>query len=184
VIGDNPSQFTANPENPVDTVAWDDAQEFLKRLQAVLPGCTAALPTEAEWEYACRAGTDTPFSFGNSITDKQANFRATHPYAGEKKGKFREETVAAKHFPPNQWGLYQMHGNVWEWCADDLRKYETMQTDPRGPEPDDELANRAVRGGSWRTEGSRVRSAYRNIGYRGKRYSFHGFRFLLRSQPP
>jgi formylglycine-generating enzyme required for sulfatase activity len=180
VMGYNPSQFK-NPENPVETVSWDNAQEFLKTLEKSLPGSRAVLPSEAEWEYACRAGTETPFSFGNTIDVHQANFKATHPYADGPKGMWRQHTVAVRNFPANQWGLYQMHGNVWEWCADDLRTYgEAAATDPRGPVPDDPDANRVVRGGSWRTEGRRIRSAYRIVGYRGKRYSFHGFRFVLR----
>lgn len=182
LIDDNPSEFKSSPENPVETVTWDEAQEFLNRLQSLLPGCTPALPTEAEWEYACRAGTETPFNFGETITDKQANFRGTHPYPGVKKGRYLQQTVPVKKFPPNSWGLYQMHGNVWEWCADDLRSYEGTEIDPVGPIPENADANRVVRGGSWRSEGWRLRSAYRNIGYRGKRFSFHGFRFLLKPQ--
>src|SRR5581483_1937574 len=182
VMDNNPSEFKNDLQNPVETVTWDDTQEFLNRLQLLLPNCAAVLPTEAEWEYACRAGTNSPFSFGSTISPTQANFNGEHPYSDTKRGLYRKRTVPVKALPANAWGLYQMHGNVWEWCADDLRKFDgAMQVDPYGPMPDDPDANRVVRGGSWRTIAHRARSASRVTGYRGKRYGFHGFRFALKS---
>ncbi|MER2603391.1 MAG: formylglycine-generating enzyme family protein, partial [Candidatus Competibacter phosphatis] len=121
VMGSNPSAFKENAQRPVEQVSWNDVQGFLRRLEALLPGCRADLPTEAEWEYACRAGAETPFSFGEQITPEQVNYNGEHPYAGGKKGLYRQQTVPVKSLPPNAWGLYEMHGNVDEWCADGQR---------------------------------------------------------------
>jgi formylglycine-generating enzyme required for sulfatase activity len=145
-----------------------------------LPGVVAELPTEAEWEYACRAGSETPFHFGATISPEQANYDGNHPYAGGRKGEYRQKTVPVKSFAPNDWGLYEMHGNVWEWCADGLRDYadETVE-DPRGPEG--EVATRVVRGGSWADEARWLRSASRFGWHRDLRYESRGFRFALRS---
>jgi formylglycine-generating enzyme required for sulfatase activity len=128
----------------------------------MLSGVTLELPTEAEWEYACRAGSETPFSFGATISPAQANYDGNHPYAGGEKGLYREKTVPVKSFAPNDWGLYEMHGNVWEWCADGQRQYDSeLHENPRGPEDKD--APRVVRGGSWNDQpgGCAPRSATR-----------------------
>ena len=122
VMGKNPSRFKG-PERPVENVSWDDVQGFIARLNERVPGLELRLPTEAEWEYACRAGTQTPFWFGDNITPEQANYDGNYPYAGGKKGLYREQTVEVKALPANGWGLYQMHGNVWEWCADWFGEY-------------------------------------------------------------
>ena len=155
VTGDNPSHFKG-ADRPVEQVSWNDVGTFLEKLEALVPGCRAELPTEAEWEYACRAGTMTPFSFGETITPEQVNYDGKYPYAGGKKGLYRKETVAVKSLPPNPWGLYEIHGNVWEWCADGLRKYEQAPAvDPGGPE--DKEAHRACPGrllGRLRQEGA------------------------------
>ncbi|MCM8635550.1 formylglycine-generating enzyme family protein [Accumulibacter sp.] len=180
--GDNPSAFQEDARNPVENVSWDEvsgAGGFLQRVAALAPGVVAELPTEAEWEYACRAGSETPFHFGATISPEQANYDGNHPYAGGRKGEFRQKTVPVKSFAPNGWGLHEMHGNVWEWCADGLREYadETVE-DPRGPEGD---ATRVVRGGSWFVGAWGLRSAYRLGGLRDYRDDFQGFRFALRS---
>ena len=182
VTGGNPSRFKEDLQNPVEQVSWDDVDGFLRRLEALLPGVKAALPTEAEWEYACRAGTKTAFSFDDAITPEQANYDGSQAYAGGATGEYREKTVPVKTFAANPWGLYQMHGNVWEWCADGHRTYDDVpQTDARGPEGD---APRALRGGSWRDEPRWLRSACRYVNERDRRYVNVGFRFSLRSTSP
>ncbi len=117
VLGENPSRFTG-AERPVEQVSWEGTQRFLERLNAVLTDGAFRLPTEAEWEYACRAGTTTPFWFGEQITPEQVNYDGNHPYAWGRHGVCRSETVPVQALPCNGWGLYQMDGNVWEWCQD------------------------------------------------------------------
>ncbi len=178
VMGSNPSQFKNDPQNPVEQVSWDDVQGFLREVEKRLPGVKADLPTEAEWEYACRGGSETAFSWGDGIDPSQANYLATESYAGGPTGEWRQTTVAVKSFDPNRWGLYQMHGNVWEWCADGPRDYDgASQVDPRGAEGG---APRAVRGGSWIDHPLRLRAACHD-GLWGVRAHFLGFRFSLRS---
>jgi formylglycine-generating enzyme required for sulfatase activity len=120
VMGDNPSHFKGNARNPVENVSWDDCGKFLTRINDRVRGLDLRLPSEAEWEYACRAGTTTPFSFGDMITPDQVNYNGNDPYLdlGGSKGLYRKETVPVGSLPANPWGLYEMHGNVWEWCAD------------------------------------------------------------------
>lgn len=182
VMGGNPSRFD-DPEQPVESVSWHDVQEFLRRLEALLPGCHADLPAEAEWEYACRAGTTTPFSFGERIATEEVNYNGNYPYADGTTEQYRRETVPVKSLPPNPWGLYEMHGNVWEWCADGLRTYDgEPQVDPRGPE--DAETPRAYRGGCWIFSAGIARSACRDADPLGFAYSNRGFRLCLRSIEP
>ncbi|WP_153163368.1 formylglycine-generating enzyme family protein [Zoogloea sp. 1C4] len=182
VMGSNPSNFTDDPQNPVEKVSWDDVQGFLREVEKRLPGVKADLPTEAEWEYACRAGSDTAFSWGDGITLDQANYRATESYANGPTGEYRKKTVPVKSYAPNAWGLYQMHGNVWEWCADGPRQYDgAPQVDPRGPAGDEAEALRALRGGSWIVDPRWLRAAFRGHWRRGVRDGSRGFRFSLRS---
>ncbi len=178
VMGDNPASFKG-VQRPVESVSWDDVQAFFGRLKNERPGLELRLPTEAEWEYACRAGTDTPFWFGDKITPEQVNYDGNFPYAGGEKGRYREETVDVKSLPRNGWGLYQMHGNVLEWCADWYSEYpsETM-IDPIGS---DKGASRVLRGGGWGDFGRIVRSAFRlGLGPARRGFNF-GFR-LARGQ--
>ncbi len=181
--GKNPSKFQQDECNPVEQVSWDDVSSFLQRVASLVPGVVAELPTEAEWEYACRAGSKTPFSFGATITPEQANYDGNSPYAGGEKGEYRQKTVPVKSFAPNGWGLYEMHGNVREWCADGMRTYDgNDQENPRGPEGGS--APRVVRGGSWRILARWLRSASRLVRPRGLRLEDlddQGFRFALRS---
>ena len=186
--GKNPSEFADDPLNPVDSVSWDDVQAFVAKLQPLLPpGCVAALPTEAEWEYSCRAGTSTPFSFGDDITPEQANYEGNYPYRAGGKGQYRNRTVPVKSLPANAWGLHEMHGNVWEWCADGgQRRYGTTAEgqaveDPVQPPEQGPEAHRALRGGSWALSARIVRSAYRIAYPRDDRYRDIGFRLALRS---
>jgi formylglycine-generating enzyme required for sulfatase activity len=178
--GKNPSHFTDNPNNPVEQVSWYDVQEFLRRVETLVPGCIAALPTEAQWEYACRAGTTTPFSFGEQITPELANYDGNYPYAGGEKREYRGSPAAVRSFPANAWGLYEMHGNVCEWCVDGLREYgEDPQEDPEGP--GGKSVDRAVRGGSGYSLAWWARSADRNALEPAHAYHYVGFRLCLRS---
>ncbi|MGZ4976828.1 MAG: formylglycine-generating enzyme family protein [Methylobacter sp.] len=182
VIGNNLSCFKDDLQQPVETVSWHEVQEFLRRLQSLLPGCQADLPSEAEWEYACRAGTTTPFSFGANINPEQVNYNGDVPYAGGERGEFREKTVAVKSLPANPWGLYEMHGNVWEWCKDGLRIYDReAQLDPLGPVAGGEEEPRCVRGGAWSVSAGWSRSANRGGDQPDEAASIMGFRFCLRS---
>ena len=118
------------------------------------------LPTEAEWEYACRAGTTTPFSTGNNVTTSQANYDGNYPYNNNAKGTYREKTTPVGSFASNAWGLYDMHGNVWEWCWDWYGSYSSgAQTDPVGASSG---SDRVFRGGSWYYNAGYVRSAGRS----------------------
>ena len=189
VMGSNPSDFKDDPQNPVERVSWDDVASeggFLRRLELLLPGMVASLPTEAEWEYACRGGTETAFNWGSdTITREQANYNASIVYSKGLTSECRQKTVPVKSFAPNAWGLYQMHGNVWEWCADGLRSYDgTPQENPRGQYSDGENAPRVVRGGSWGDSPHWLRAAFRRWWHRGRRLHDRGFRLLLRSTSP
>ena len=176
-MGENPSRFSDDPRNPVENVSWDDAQQFITKLNQRYPNLNACLPSEAQWEYACRAGTTTAFSFGDNITPEQVNYNGTYPYSDGKRGLNRERTVPVASLPPNPWGLYEVHGNVWEWCEDWHGDNQThLQMDPRGS---DNGANRVLRGGSWIDEGGYVRSASRYGDLPGERRSRNGFRLAL-----
>jgi formylglycine-generating enzyme required for sulfatase activity len=160
---------------PVDRVdLWqsnkDDrnhCQGFLKKLDALVKGTgTFRLPTEAQWEYACRAGTATPFYFGEHINADQANVRGDYSVWDGKKGVARQKTVEVGSLPPNAWGLHEMHGNVWEWCEDlygDYPKNANTQTDPSGPAKGDRRAKRVLRGGAFCHLMVESRSAYRRL---------------------
>ncbi|WP_246259604.1 formylglycine-generating enzyme family protein [Oxynema aestuarii] len=153
--------FEDSQERPVERVNWYDAVEFCRRLSK-LTGREYRLPSEAEWEYACRAGTTTPFYFGETITGELANYCASTTYAEEPKGQFREQTTPVGQFPPNAFGLYDLHGNVWEWCADSWhRNYEGAPRDGSAWVSDND--NRyPLRGGSWSFNPLFCRSAYRD----------------------
>jgi formylglycine-generating enzyme required for sulfatase activity len=179
---DNSSSFNDDSLNPVDNVSWDDVQAFLERAQAMLPGVRLELPTEAEWEYACRAGSETSFSFGATISPAQANYEGNHPYGSANQSLSRETSVPVKSFAPNDWGLYEMHGNVWEWCADGQRPYNSeLHENPRGPMTGHSSAPRVMRGGFWNYRAGWLRSAFRLQALRGDRDDALGFRFCLRS---
>lgn len=143
-MGGNPSRCEGE-FLPEETVSWQDTTAgFLPALNALVPGQELALPTEAQWEYACRAGRVTPFWFGDNITPEQVNCDGNHPYLGGEKGRCRRQTVEVKALAANGCGLCQMHGNVWEWCANWLARYAA--TDPQGS-PSGHA--RALRGGDW-----------------------------------
>jgi formylglycine-generating enzyme required for sulfatase activity len=175
VLGSNPSHFKGD-DRPVEKVSWDDCQEFCKKL-AERDGKRYRLPTEAEWEYACRAGTTTPFHFGATISTDQANYDGNYTYGKGKKGKYREETTPVGSFPANAWGLYDMHGNVLEWCQDWHGPYPSGDIkDPQGPNNGDA---RVLRGGSWYFLPRRCRSADRGGSAAASRIFVAGCRLVL-----
>ena len=177
VMGENPSGFKG-PDHPVESISWRDCQNFLKRLNQRLPGLDLTLPSEAQWEYACRADTTTPFSFGINITLEQVNYDGNYPYAGGKKGLYRQQTVPVASLPPNRWGLYEMHGNVREWCQDHWHDdYQGAPADGSAwEEGRDTDTDRVLRGGSWSDNTRNMRAAFRyrvhpvghyvNVGFR------------------
>ena len=158
-----PSRFK-DDNLPVEKVSWYDAVEFCARLSNHT-GREYRLPSEAEWEYACRAGTTTPFHFGETIAGDLANYRASSIFADEPKGEYREQTTPVGQFLPNGFGLHDMHGNVWEWCLDGRHdNYEGAPTDgsawvKSGNENDNR--SRVLRGGSWYSDPVGCRSAFR-----------------------
>jgi formylglycine-generating enzyme required for sulfatase activity len=182
VMGTDPSSFKG-PNRPVENVSWDDCQEFCQRLTAHLVGkVTVRLPSEAEWEYACRAGTTTAFYFGDVINTDLANYDGNHSWNGAPKGNYREQTTDVGLFPPNAWGLFDMHGNVWEWCEDRFGYYdEDDQTNPvllEGETVEEEEVQdwRVVRGGAWRFFPQYCRAACRDGHGQGDRNSDSGCR--------
>ncbi|HBT88562.1 formylglycine-generating enzyme family protein [Desulfobacter sp.] len=177
VTGKNPSRFKEEgPEYPVENVSWNDANAFIDRLNSLVSGLGARLPSEAEWEYACRAGTDTPFWFGRELTPDKANYDGTRPYNKGPKGEYREKTVPVKFFEQNPWGLYQMHGNVWEWCQDRWHGNYNGAPDDGSAWEDGDTNSRVCRGGSWFYGGRGLRSAYRNYGHHGIGSDSYGLR--------
>ncbi|NEQ40695.1 MAG: SUMF1/EgtB/PvdO family nonheme iron enzyme [Okeania sp. SIO3I5] len=177
IMGENPSYFQGK-KRPVESVSWHDATEFCQQLSQKT-GNNYRLPSESQWEYACRAGTTTPFYFGETITSELANYNGNYNYGNSPKSQYRQETTDVGSFPPNDFDLYDMHGNVWEWCADDWHKnYEGAPTDGSAWLENDEKEHYPLlRGGSWYVDPYSCRSAYRfnnfkrhlrnvNIGFR------------------
>ena len=165
-------------QRPVVNVSWNDAMAFCQRLR-LRTGKNYTLPSEAQWEYACRAGTTTPFHFGETISSELANYNGTETYGDGPEGEHRRQTTDVGIFPPNAWGLHDMHGNVWEWCADHwYANYEGAPDDGR-PWLDEnarEDESRLLRGGSWDDRPRGCRSACRSGIRPGVRNSYIGFR--------
>jgi formylglycine-generating enzyme required for sulfatase activity len=156
-----PSHFKGD-NRPVEKVSWYEAVEFCDRLQQHT-GRPHRLPSEAEWEYACRAGTTTPFHFGKTLTTEVANYDGNYTYADSLKGEYREETTLVDQFElANAFGLCDMHGNVWEWCQDHYGEYDQTPTNGRAWLTDNEQAYRILRGGSWRGYSRNCRAACRS----------------------
>ncbi len=171
----NPSNFKG-AKRPVEQVSWYEAQEFCDRL-AQKTKRPYRLPTEAEWEYACRAGTTTPFYFGNTISIKLANYDGNYTYANGVKGEYREKTTPVDHFKiANAWGPCDMHGNVWEWCQDHSGNYEDTPKDGSAWLTGQSDAPRVRRGGSWGTYPGFCRSAYRGLNGPDNSNDYLGFR--------
>jgi formylglycine-generating enzyme required for sulfatase activity len=161
VMGASPSHFTSCPKCPVENVNFFDVQQFLSKLSARSKTHRFRLPTEAEWEYACRARTTGPFSTGENLTTFEANYNGTQPYASFAAGEYRQKTTVVGAFPLNPWGLADMHGNVWEWTADWYGPYSdgrATNIDPRGPAAGEK---RVIRGGSWYFDANSARCGLR-----------------------
>ncbi|WP_313950143.1 formylglycine-generating enzyme family protein [Accumulibacter sp.] len=190
VMASNPSRFSVgnsehpgSPQHPVEQVSWNDitspSSGFLARLQSFSQGVPPELPSEAEWEYACRAGTRSAFSFGDEVTTAQVHY---NPNYRDKVGAFwagSGMTAAVKTLPANAWGLYETHGNLGEWCADLI----DGDDDAIIEESSHDLAQRAIRGGSWFHGTERARSAAQGAVEANTRSPVVGFRFLLRESP-
>jgi len=171
-----PAEFQGATK-PVVLVSRDDSEKFFKALgqREAKDGRNYSLPTEAQWEYACRAGSTTPFSFGETISTDQANYDGGYTYADGKQGETRGKTVAVGSLPANAWGLHEMHGNVSEWCHDWHAEYVGgPETDPKGPEKG--VREHVIRGGAWRSYPGACRSACRLQAHSQLRKSHVGFR--------
>ena len=204
VMGFNPSKFTDSPYLPVENVTWFDAVGLCNKLSeldgyqacyqidkvekdgdsiksaevVLIPGATGyRLPTEAEWEYACRAGTTTAFSFGDNVKTYQVNYDGKSPYNGAAEGTRRQKPIEIDAMKANAWGLSQMHGNVWEWCQDWRGKYDSGPiSDPLGPSTG---SVRVGRGGTWNFSATQCRSAQRIHSLPSGRDGNLGFRVAL-----
>jgi len=176
-LNPDPSRFKGE-NRPVERVSWEDAVEFCARL-AQATGKEYRLPSEAEWEYACRGGTRTPFHYGETITSDLANYDGNSTYAEEAAGEYRRETTPVGSFPPNSFGIYDMHGNVLEWCADPWHdNYEGAPKDGSvWRENGNDNYSHVMRGGSWVVNSRVCRSGFRFYFVRRDVFSGHvGFR--------
>jgi formylglycine-generating enzyme required for sulfatase activity len=173
LMGRNTSHFKGD-HLPVENVSWERARDFIQRLNSRVPakGWKWALPTEAQWEYACRAGTRTPFYFRRTLHGKDANCQSSYPVGTE--GPALRKTSAVCRYAANAWGLYDMHGNVYEWCNDAWDGFSKLSggTDPLGTSG----ALRVNRGGSWRSLPEHCRAAFRNKNAPNHKFSNLGFR--------
>lgn len=199
VMGSNPSWFKDNenlseelrnkqsdnpafdkPDYPVEHVSWFDCSNFLEKASA-LAGCLLRFPTEAEWEYACRAGSSDAYCWGWALNGDWANVDGRHPCASEIEGPFLEHPSPVGSYPPNAWGLYDMHGNVFEWTQDFYGEYpDTAVLDPKGPPRG---ATKVVRGGNWCNFAKAARSAARHRAIPSAHNARTGFRFCMDALP-
>lgn len=182
LMGADPSKYTyCGGDCPVDNVSWADVQIFIEKMNRADPGRTYRLPTEAEWEYACRADTTTPFYFGDQLHTDQANYNGNHPIPGSERGVNRNTTLPVGSFPPNGYGLFDMHGNVYEWCSDWYGPYpQGLVTDPQGPQTG---VSRVSRGGGMSSYARRCRSANRTKHLPSYQNFYIGFRLVCESRP-
>jgi formylglycine-generating enzyme len=199
VMGSNPSYFAANGDGkaqvegmmtdrfPVEMVSHGDAVKFCEKLSGLKKekgkNHLYRLPTEAEWEYACRGGAGlkkSPFHFGNTLSSHQANFNGNYPSGGVAKGPYLERTCAVGSYKANPFGLYDMHGNVWEWCSDWYEE-DYYASSPASDPPGGKGSRRVFRGGGWRSAAEYCSAGYRNSGGPASRINNLGFRLLLSS---
>lgn len=174
--------FAQDDSHPVVCVNWDDAQAYAKWLkESTEKDCR--LLSEAEWEYAARAGRETPFWWGSSITPDQANYDGNYSYAGGKKGEWRQKTVPVKSFEANPWGLYQVHGNAWEWCEDCWNGNYNGAPEDGSVWTAGDCGRRVLRGGSWNYDPWFLRAAFRVGDATGSRFDFTGFRLARTLNP-
>jgi formylglycine-generating enzyme required for sulfatase activity len=167
-------------------VSWLDVSEFCNRLSQ-RTGRHYTLPSEAQWEYACRAGTSSPFHFGATITSALVNYDGNATYADGPKGVYRRQTTPVGMFPANAWGLYDMHGNVWEWCLDHWHEsYEGAPTDGSAwlNDSDSDEGTQLLRGGSWLNNPRNCRSALRDLNRPDNANNYVGFRVVCLPQGP
>ncbi len=182
IMGQNPSNFKGE-KRPVERVSWNDAVEFCQKLSQKT-GRTYRLPSEAEWEYACRAGTTTPFYFGETITTDLVNYNGNFSYASAPKGEYCQRTTDIGSFTPNAFGLYDMHGNLWEWCQDTWHSnYNGAPTDGTSWNDNDNYYYRVLRGGSWPFNPAYCRCANRNWHYPDGSCSLIGLRVVYCLSP-
>ena len=175
----DPSHFKGD-DRPVENINWGDAKEFCARL-AKKTARLYRLPSEAEWEYACRAGTTAPFAFGETITPEIVNYNGDYPYAKARKGKYRGETVPVGSLGvANAFGVFDMHGNVWEWCEDVWHEnYDKAPADGSAWLSGGDSTYRVLRGGSFISIARDCRSAYRNLNDARVIYNYVGFRVVV-----
>jgi formylglycine-generating enzyme required for sulfatase activity len=163
LMGISPSHFPNCASCPVEQVSWYEAHEFIKKLNEMSDGYLYRLPSEAEWEYACRAGTTMAFAFGDGLSSSQANFNGGHPYGNAPEGTWVKKTTPVGSYQPNAWGLYDMHGNVYEWVEDIWAdSYNGLVVDGSPNANNGDPNYRVLRGGSWTNHAKYCRSAYRN----------------------
>jgi formylglycine-generating enzyme required for sulfatase activity len=160
---------------PVTCISWNDVQEFIRWLNGGRTG-KYRLPSEVEWEYACRAGTKTPFYFGKCLSTDEANYNGYLPYPGCARGKFRNTPVPVMSFKANYWGLYEMHGNVYEWCEDVYHEQAYSKLNRNNPVFKGPGSRRVIRGGRYGSRASSCRSASRVGMGANARYNGLGFR--------
>ncbi|MEB3342522.1 formylglycine-generating enzyme family protein, partial [Okeania sp.] len=179
IMGNNPSSFKGG-SRPVEWVSWQNAVEFCQKLSEKT-GKIYTLPSESQWEYSCRTGTTTPFYFGETITPELVNYDGNYPYGNAPKGKYLAETTNVEAFKPNAFGLYDMHGNIWEWCQDVWHEnYNGAPTDGSAWEVGGDSNIRVLRGGCWYGYSRSCRSARRNYGNAVILNNNRGFRVAIK----